>query len=38
MSSRPNKVGRFKVMSEDVSHDLEEGCKRRSFRVYSEGV
>ena len=31
-------VGRFKVMSEDVSHDLEEGCKPRLLRVCSRGV
>ena len=31
-------VGRFKVMSEDVSHDLEEGCKLRLLRVCSRGV
>ena len=31
-------VGRFEVMSEDVSHDLEEGCKLRLLRVCSRGV
>ena len=31
-------VRRFEVMSEDVSHDLEEGCKPRLLRVCFRGV